>query len=71
MSKREELVVNVLLTQTGKRIVMEGTATAPTVGTWAVGDVVLNSVPTAGGVFANVCTTAGTPGTWKTVAVGS
>jgi len=43
-----------------------GTA-APTVGAYKVGDVVFNTVPTASGVFCWVCTTAGTPGTWKTV----
>lgn len=39
---------------------------APTVGTWAVGDIIQHSVPAAGGNFGWVCTTAGTPGTWKT-----
>jgi len=39
---------------------------APTVGTWAVGSLVYNSAPTAGGYVGWVCTTAGTPGTWKT-----
>ena len=38
----------------------------PTVGTWAVGSLVYNSAPTAGGYVGWVCTTAGTPGTWKT-----
>lgn len=38
----------------------------PTVGTWAVGDIVYNSTPTAGGTVGWVCTAAGTPGTWKT-----
>jgi len=38
----------------------------PTTGTWAVGDIVYNTVPTAGGTIGWVCTTAGTPGTWKT-----
>jgi hypothetical protein len=42
-----------------------GTA-APTSGTWAVGDVVWNSAPNAGGFAGWICTTAGTPGTWKT-----
>jgi hypothetical protein len=48
---------------------IEGTA-APTTGTWALGDVVYNTTPTAGGgaspFIGWVCTTAGTPGTWKT-----
>lgn len=39
---------------------------APTVGTYAVGDVVYNSAPAAGGTMGWVCVTAGTPGTWKT-----
>jgi hypothetical protein len=38
----------------------------PTVGTWAVGDLVYNTAPTSGGYIGWVCTTAGTPGTWKT-----
>lgn len=38
---------------------------APTTGTWAVGDIVLNNNPSAGGYIGWVCTTAGTPGTWK------
>jgi hypothetical protein len=41
-----------------------GTA-APTTGTWARGDSVLNSTPSAAGPPGWVCTTAGTPGTWK------
>lgn len=39
---------------------------APTTGTWRVGDIVYNDTPTAGGFIGWVCTTAGTPGTWKT-----
>lgn len=41
---------------------------APTTGTWAVGDVVWNTGAAAGGSPGWVCTTAGTPGTWKTMA---
>lgn len=70
MSHREELYVNQFLTQAGKRIATSGTA-APTAGAYVVGDVVINSAPAAGGVFAWVCTTAGTPGTWKTVAISA
>lgn len=40
--------------------------TVPASGTWAVGDLVWNSAPTAGGFIGWVCTAAGTPGTWKT-----
>jgi len=42
-----------------------GTA-APAAGTWAVGDTTYNSAPAASGTMGWVCTTAGTPGTWKT-----
>lgn len=37
---------------------------APTTGTWAVGDRVVNSTPAVGQPKAWVCTVAGTPGTW-------
>jgi hypothetical protein len=37
----------------------------PTEGTFAVGDTVQMKTPTAGGYMGYVCTTAGTPGTWK------
>jgi len=41
------------------------TATSvPTTGTWAVGDIVWNSAPTAGGTIGWVCTTGGAPGTF-------
>lgn len=46
--------------------VMYGGTPAPTVGTWAVGDIVYITTPTAAGNIGWVCTTAGTPGTWKT-----
>jgi len=42
-----------------------GTA-APVSGTYEVGDIIYNSAPAAGGTIGWVCTTAGTPGTWKT-----
>jgi len=42
---------------------------APTTGAWAVGDMVFNTAPTAGGTIGWVCTTAGSPGTWKTFGV--
>ena len=38
---------------------------APTTGTWARGDKVWNTSTLAGGNVGWVCTTAGTPGTWK------
>jgi hypothetical protein len=39
----------------------------PTTGTWALGDIVLNSTPVAGGVWGWICIAAGTPGTWKSL----
>jgi len=45
--------------------VLSGTS-APTSGTWAIGDTVVNSVPSAGGSMGWVCVKAGTPGTWQT-----
>ena len=39
--------------------------TAPTDFTFAVGDMVFNQGATAGGKAGWICTTAGTPGTWK------
>jgi hypothetical protein len=48
----------------GDRFVDAGTA-APTTGEWARGDKRLNSAPSAGGFVGWVCTTGGTPGTWK------
>jgi hypothetical protein len=47
-----------------------GASTAdPSTGTYAVGDIIYNSAPVAGGFIGWVCTTAGTPGTWKTFGV--
>lgn len=39
-------------------------AAAPTSGAHVLGEVVLNSNPSAGGFAGWVCTAAGTPGTW-------
>lgn len=44
-------------------------AAAPTAGTWAVGDRCWNTAPAAAGTPGWVCTAAGTPGTWKAMAV--
>jgi hypothetical protein len=51
----------------GGKHVTYGTA-APTTGTWAVGDKRWNTAPAAAGTPGWVCTTAGTPGIWKTMA---
>lgn len=45
-----------------------GTA-APVAGAWIVGDRCWNTAVAAGGVPGWICTTAGTPGTWKAMAV--
>ena len=44
---------------------IRGTA-APTTGAWLQGDSVIFTNPVAGGFIGAVCTTAGSPGTWKT-----
>lgn len=41
---------------------------SPSSGTWAIGDIVWNSAAAAGGIPGWLCTTAGTPGTWKAMA---
>lgn len=41
---------------------------SPVNSAWDVGNIVKNSAPTAGGTPGWVCTTAGTPGTWKAMA---
>jgi len=46
-------------------VVCLGTA-APVAGQWFVGDTVYDSTPSAGGTMGWVCTTSGSPGTWKT-----
>ena len=40
-------------------------STAPSSGTWNVGDIVYHTAPVAGGFIGSVCVTAGTPGIWK------
>ena len=35
-------------------------------GTFKVGDIIYRTTPTASGTIGWICTTAGTPGTWKT-----
>ena len=67
MAKHEQLTVTELVSPQGKTIAFA--AAAPTTGAHKVGEIVFNTVPTAGGTFAWSCTTAGTPGTWKAVAL--
>ena len=40
-------------------------ASAPTTGRWAYGDIVFNSTPVGGGAIGWVCVEAGTPGEWR------
>lgn len=42
-------------------------AAAPAAGTWATGDIVWNTAPSAGGVLGWACTAGGSPGTWVTI----
>lgn len=42
------------------------TGAAPADGAWELGDVVYREDPASGGFIGFVCTTAGSPGTWKT-----
>lgn len=42
---------------------------APTAGTWNIGDVVYNARPFVNNYLCWICTEAGTPGTWKSVAI--
>ena len=46
--------------------VMYGGTLAPATGTWTVGDILYVTSPVAAGNIGWVCTTTGTPGTWKT-----
>lgn len=65
MATREALSVTQIDTPAGSKITFA--AAAPTVGTAKVGDIVFNTAPSAGNAALWVCTTAGTPGTWKAV----
>lgn len=56
---------NYAVSNSNKRL-FSGTS-APTSGTWERGDVVFNNLPSAGGNLGWICTTAGSPGTWKSM----
>jgi hypothetical protein len=64
-------IMNQLNTLSDGSISASTTATTapPTAGTYARGDFVRNSQPTAGGVLGWVCVTGGTPGVWKAVVI--
>jgi hypothetical protein len=61
-------LLNHQLLQLGGGVRHYSASAAPTTGTWKQGDVVWNTAPAAGGTPGWVCVTAGTPGTWKTMA---
>jgi len=44
---------------------------APNAGTWEVGDELIAAYPSSGSAYKWVCTTAGTPGTWKPLSLGA
>jgi hypothetical protein len=50
----------------GNRIVVLDQNATLTAGTWSIGDRMEYTAPVAGGWIGEVCTTAGSPGTWKT-----
>lgn len=54
-------------TNTTRSIMFGTTPGSNTNGDYAVGDVIINSNPSAGQPFGWVCVTAGTPGTWKVI----
>jgi hypothetical protein len=60
-NRRNNIALNV-----GYNPVQKYASGSPVSNTWAVGDIMWNTVPAAGGNIGWVCTTAGTPGTWKT-----
>lgn len=65
MARHEQLSINNLVTPNDNRISFA--AAAPTTGTAKKGDIVFNTAPAAGDAALWVCTTAGSPGTWKAV----
>jgi hypothetical protein len=58
-------------TSAGGRMVRTGTAPPQSAayGEFAQGEIIFNSAPTAGGKAGWICTTGGTPGTWKAFGV--
>jgi hypothetical protein len=58
--------VNNIVLNRGYNPVQRYGSAIPVAGTWGLGSIVWNVSPTAGGTIGWVCTTAGTPGTWKT-----
>ena len=52
-------------TGTAMRSVSQGTSTAPATGTWLRGDIAWVNDPAEAGHAGWICTTGGTPGTWR------
>jgi len=50
---------------TGNGLPLFYSTAAPTTGTWQTNTIVLDNTPSAGGTIGWVCTSGGTPGTWK------
>jgi hypothetical protein len=57
--------ISTFTAEEGGRLAYSYPSGIPTAGTWKVGDKIYNVTPTPGGYEGWVCTTAGTPGTWK------
>jgi hypothetical protein len=64
---RSNFIGNIIASQP---VIATGT-TAPTAGTWAVGDIVIRSNPNTYGNMGWMCVTAGTPGSWRAIQTGS
>lgn len=60
-------LIDYILSSTNNKVAT-GTA-APSTGSWLIGDIVYNTAPAGSGFIGWVCTTSGTPGTWKTFGV--
>ena len=69
MAQGKALVEHNYANATYRAVDMFKVGSAPTTGTWQQGDIVWNVFATAGGFAGWICTTAGTPGTWKTFGV--
>lgn len=63
---KNRIYANISSNATGSRIkTVTYSSAAPSTGTWVKGDIIYNNDPVAGGTIGWICTTAGTPGTWK------
>lgn len=53
------------LNRNENNVISNRRTSAPTTGSWNVGDIIYNSAPAAGGSIGWICVATGTPGTWK------